>query len=100
MRLGLLVIALAACSAPAAAGRSWPRATAREVDGGESLAPRAAARTIAALVEDDKPGDKGAADKLPATSGGTADKSPAAGPPALTPDEPLMTEDLVIEIED
>jgi len=102
MRLGLLVIALAACSSPAAAGPSWPKATAREVDGGESLAPRAAARAIAALVEDDKPADK-AADKSPAAStgtGGTADKPPAATPSALTPDDPIMTEEIVIEIED
>lgn len=109
MRLGLLVIVLAACSAggAASAGRAWPKATVREVDGGESLAPRAAARVIAAVVEvadDERPADKAASDKpAPATSGGTgsADK-PAATTPSATPpaDEPITTEDIVIEIED
>jgi hypothetical protein len=103
MRLGLLVIALAACSSPAGAGPSWPKAAVREVDGGESLAPRAAARAITAIVEDDKPADKAAAD-MPAapaasTAGSTADRS-AAATPAATPDDPIMTEDIVIEIEE
>src|SRR5262249_52779817 len=52
MRVARLVIALAACSSPAAAGPHWPRPAPREVDGGESLAPRAAARSVAARSED------------------------------------------------
>jgi len=103
MRLGLLVIALAACSSPAAAGPSWPKPAAREVDGGESLAPRAAARAIAAIVEDDKPADKVTAGKAPAAAGGTGATTatpPAATSSAPTPDDPIMTEEIVIEIED
>lgn len=100
MRPVLLVIAVAACSSPAAAGPSWPRPAPHEVDGGESLAPRAAARAIAAIVEDDKPADK-AADKPAAASGvPAADKPPAVTLPVPAADEPIMTEDIVIEIED
>jgi hypothetical protein len=100
MRLGLLVIAMAACSSPAAAGPSWPRPTASEVDGGESLAPRAAARAVVAVVEDDKPADR-AADKPTAASGVPgADRPAAATIPVPAADEPIMTEDIVIEIED
>ena len=105
MRLGLLMIALAACSSPAVAGPTWPKAAAREVDGGESLAPRAAARAIAAIVEDDKPVDKVAADKPAAVAAGrpassTADKPAVTTPGTTTPDELILTEDIVIEIED
>jgi hypothetical protein len=91
MRLGLLVIALAACSGPGAASASpaWPKPRVREVDGGESLAPRAAARAIVARLEDDKSAEREAPDK------------PAAATPAATPpDEPVTDEDMVIEIED
>jgi hypothetical protein len=109
MRLGIVMLALAACSGPGAASASpaWPKAAVREVDGGQSLAPRAAARAVAALVEDDKedkPTDKAAADKPAAAAtsagGSTADKSAATSSPATPPDEPITAEDIVIEIED
>ena len=105
MRLGLLVIALAGCWPPAPTGPAWPKPRIGAVDGGESLAPRPAARAIAAIVEDDKPADKAAADKPAAPSSGgpgsnAADK-PAAATPAMTPpDDPIMTEDIEIEIDD
>ena len=98
MRLGLLVFALAACSSSASAKPAWPRATPRELDGGESLAPRAAARAIAAVVEDDKP----AAASAPAAAAPVSVDKPAtpaaAAPPAS--DEPIITEEIIIEIED
>ena len=77
----------------------------REVDGGESLAPRAAARAIAAIVEDDRPADKAAVDKAaPVTAAGTAagtvDKPAATLPGVAAPDDPITTEEIVIEIED
>jgi hypothetical protein len=106
MRLGLLVFALAACSSPASAGPAWPKSTARDVDGGESLAPRAAARTVAANVadddDDDKPavpaaGEPRAVDKPAAARDGGTPVTPAASPAT---DEPITTEEIVIEIED
>jgi hypothetical protein len=107
MRLGLLVFALAACSSPASAGPAWPKSTARDVDGGESLAPRAAARTVATANaedddDDDKPaapaaGEPRAADKPAAARDGGTPVGPAASPAT---DEPITTEEIVIEIED
>lgn len=107
MRSGFLVIALAACSSAAAARPTWPKQTAHETDGGESLAPRAAARAIAATDDDDDrpsaPASPAAADRAaerPAASAGQSiDRvAPAAASPS--PDEPVQTEDIVIEIDD
>jgi hypothetical protein len=105
MRVGLVVLALAACAAPTARGPAWPRSRARDVDGGESLAPRAAARAVAAAAAADDKADKldrPATDKPAAPTGGAA--TPAtdkpATPAATTSDEPVMTEEIVIEVED
>lgn len=106
MRGGLLVIALLACSHPVPSGPAWPRAHVRDSDGGESLVPRAAARAIAAAVEDDRPADRAAGEKAAAvapagivTPGVTADK-PATTPSVTVTEEPLTTEEMVIEIDD
>jgi uncharacterized lipoprotein len=107
MRSGLLVIALAACSSSSAAARpTWPKQTAHDSDGGESLAPRAQARSVAAADDDDRP----AAPSTPAAADRQVDRpGPSAGqsidrvaPAASTPspDEPVQTEDIVIEIDD
>jgi len=98
MRLGLLVFALAACSSSASAKPAWPRATPRELDGGESLAPRAAARAIAAVVEDDKPA---ALVERPTAAPAATPAAPAAEPVVVpAADETITTEEIVIEIED
>lgn len=100
------MFALAACSASgsaASAGPAWPKAATREVDGGETLAPRAAARAIAAIVEEDRPADRAAVDKpagaAPAVTPGAGDRPAATAPAAAPPDE-LSGEDIVIEIDD
>ena len=98
MRFGLLVFVLAACSSSASANPAWPKARPHEVDGGESLAPRAAARAIAAVVEDDKSAVAPAAPPAPAAA--PVDKPAAAAPAAPASDEPIITEEIVIEIED
>ncbi len=101
MRSGFLMIALAACSPAGSGGPAWPRARPHEVDGGESLAPRAAARTIAAVAVDD---DRTGADKPAMVSAGSAagvsERTTATAPAAATPDEPITAEDIVIEIDD
>lgn len=103
----LLVIVLAACSSVPVAGPPWPRFAARPSDGGESLAPRAAARAIAAVVEDDKP-ERAAADKAApadvpsgaATTAGSTEKPPGTLPATTVSEEPITTEEIVIEIDD
>lgn len=106
MRLVLVVIALAAACSPShgPTGPAWPKAHGRERDGGESLAPRAAARAIAAVTEEDKPADRAAADK-PAASASDTPIAPGADKPAASPlgssaiDDAIMTEEIVIEVE-
>jgi hypothetical protein len=105
MRLGFLVIALAACS-PASTRPAWPKSTDHEVDGGESLAPRAAARSSAASEADDDdgpsaPATAGAAGgERAAPPGASLDRGSPANPSAPSPDEPVQAEDIVIEIDD
>jgi hypothetical protein len=107
MRRGLVLIMLAACSSAAPAGPAWPTLSPRAADGGESLAPREGARAIATTIEDDKPAASAAADS-PAVSAATPgdDDDPAAvtDPDALdpdaTPEELMMTEEIVIEVGD
>jgi hypothetical protein len=101
----MVVLALAACSMACSGhvptGPAWPKPVARQVDGGESLAPRAAARAIAAIVEEDRPAERAAADKpsaAPAAAGAAAPAASATAAPAQ--DEPLPTEEIVIEVDD
>jgi hypothetical protein len=100
----MLLLALAACSMACSgrgpAGPAWPSPASREADGGESLVPRAAARAIAAIVEDDRPTERAAADRPAAAApvASAAAAAPAAAAPAQ--DEPLPTEEIVIEVDD
>jgi hypothetical protein len=103
LRLASLVIALAACSSAAPTGPAWPKPTAHDSDGGEALAPRAAAKAISAIAEEDKPADRAAADKPAAAAPASSptDKPAAATPATVTPaEDPTTTEDIVIEIDD
>jgi hypothetical protein len=99
----MFLLALAAwsmaCSGPGSVGPAWPKPASREADGGESLAPRAAARAIAAIVEEDRPAERAAA--TPAAAPVPA-ASPAAAPAvtAAAQDEPLPSEEIVIEVDD
>jgi hypothetical protein len=105
MRSGLLVILLAACSSSATAAPAWPKPHAAEADGGESIAPRAVARTVAAAgdADDDATeasGERPAASPSSPAGAGTAERPAAAAPAAAAPDEPINGEEIVIEIED
>ena len=98
----LLVIALAACSTPRAVGPAWPRPSAHGADGGESLEPPSAARTIsAAVVEDDRAPERGA-ERPPASPSGApaAAAAPGVAPAAQPGDEVPPTEEIVIEVDD
>ncbi|MEO8702266.1 MAG: hypothetical protein ABI867_19635 [Kofleriaceae bacterium] len=100
--LVVAVLGLLACGA-SAKGPAWPKQTTKEVDGGESLAPRS---SVAAVDDSDdvaeikpdavepKSEDKPKAkDTKPETPTGVK-------PAATTPDEPATTEEIVIEVED
>ncbi|HSS02098.1 MAG TPA: hypothetical protein VLM79_33795 [Kofleriaceae bacterium] len=104
MRGGLLLIALLGCSHPASTGPAWPKTHAQDNDGGESLAPRAAARAIASAVEDDRPADRAAGEKAAATPAAatpaTAADKPAGMPSITVTEEPLTAEEMVIEVDD
>src|SRR4051812_11655047 len=100
MRRLLLVIALAACGSRQASGPAWPKQHEVADDGGEALAPRESNQVAAAVEQaDDEP-------KAAASEGKAA--PPAAEPattatPASTPatqDDPIMGEDITIEIEE
>lgn len=97
--------ALSACAARAPTGPAWPRSRPRDPDGGESLAPRAAAAAIAAAMSDDERAADRDADERPAAP---AQSSPATGsvdrgaqdPAAPQQPDEVQGEDIVIEVED
>lgn len=99
MRLALLVLALAACSRSASAGRTWPKQTPHDNDGGESLAPHASAKAIAAVAEtdDERPAAREPEPIAPASAPAAA---PAVAPPPPSDDDLPITEEIVIEVGD
>jgi hypothetical protein len=106
MRLVLAVILLAACGGKPATGPAWPKAAEREIDGGESLAPRTAASTVVEASKDDDdiaiaPLEKSES-KAPAETKIDAPRPTTPGtPPAAPPDDIIITtEEIVIEIDD
>jgi hypothetical protein len=102
MRRILLVLAVAACTHSAATGPAWPKQHAKDDDGGESLAPRDPAKSVAVAAETsdddakpaatDAPAEKPAA--APAADGGAA----AAAPATAQPEDVIQTEEIVIEV--
>jgi len=101
----MFVIALAAsalsCARPGPTGPAWPKSAERETDGGESLAPRAAARAVAAAGEERAAAS--AADRPAAPAAGaaaaTGERPPATGTVQMT-EEPLPLDEIVIEVDD
>jgi hypothetical protein len=93
------------CGSAKAAGPKWPAPSTTAEDGGESLEPKPTATYAAALEKsaeaEKKPEAKDIEDKPAAT---TTDDKPATTPstedkPATT-DDVMMTEEIVIEIEE
>ena len=104
MRLVLAVFVVAACGgSPSSAGTKWPTPTDKETDGGESLAPRAAASAIAAASTDsgDKPASE-PAEPAAATAKPEVDAAkPATSATTQASEETVITtEEIVIEIEE
>jgi len=96
----LFVVALAGCAARAT-GPAWPKPHDTGEDGGQSLAPRAGAVS----VEADKPDETPVAPEAAPAAPSAPASEPAGGGPAITPsihqpEEPIQTEDIIIEIDD
>jgi len=103
MRRILLVLAVTACTHSAATGPAWPKAHASDDDGGESLAPRDPAKSIAVAAEapdDDNPAPAAAPAATPAPAPVTEGAAPAAAPAAAQPEDVLTTEEIVIDVGD
>ena len=107
MRFGLLFGLCLGLGLGCSGGRghdpAWPKQTVKDTDGGESLAPRTATTVSASERSSDttesKPDvgeSKPAAIDKPAASDAPAPSSPSSS----QPDEPVTTEDIVIEIDD
>jgi len=103
MRFALLFALCLGCSGGRGHDPAWPKLTVKDTDGGESLAPRTATTVSASErstdTSDSKPEpseSKAAAPEKPASS----DTPASSAPEKSSPDEPITTEDIVIEIDD
>ena len=101
MRRLLFVVAIAGCSHAGASGPQWPKSAASEHDGGESIAPRDGAKSVAAAKDDSDDDAAPVAEAAPAAGAApaavTEGGAPAAAAPA-TSDDVIQTEEIVIEI--
>ncbi len=106
MRLVLAVFFVAACGGKPSAAPAWPKTADKEVDGGESIEPRAKASAVVAstkeeavvvvtpAVDKDKPAEK------PKTDAETTKPATITGPTPAIEEIIITTEEIVIEIED
>ena len=102
MRSSLLVFALVGCvrgASPSAV--AWPKPSATQADGGESLAPRPSAHALSAssadFVEAAPAAPLGVAPEPSAVQAAPTASTPAA---ESAPDDPITTDEIVIEITD
>ena len=103
MRRILVVVALAGCAGRAATGPAWPRASARADDGGESLAPHQThevATSIEKAEDETKPSATPVIAPVIAPSAQVGGTVAPVATPAASSDEPITTEDIVIEVDD
>ncbi|MBA3501422.1 MAG: hypothetical protein M4D80_10530 [Myxococcota bacterium] len=106
MRLVLALFVVAACGGKPSPAPAWPKTADKEVDGGESLEPRAkAASVVAATKKDDEvvvvapvvEKDKPAA---PKTDAETPKPATPTGTTPVTEELIITTEEIVIEIDE
>jgi len=102
MRRILLVLAVAACTHSAANGPAWPKQHVTEDDGGESLAPRDPAKSIAVATEEAGDDAKPTAAAAPAGEAAAAPAAegaaPASAPAAAQSDDVITTDEIVIDV--
>jgi hypothetical protein len=96
----LSVLMTVACGGRSSAGPAWPKQAEKEVDGGESLEPRTASAIAAVEDDEDEKVEEEPVEK-PAEKPAAVEVKPATpAPTAPTPEEPITTEEIVIEIDD
>jgi hypothetical protein len=98
----LASLLLAACGARASSGPAWPKMAKADDDGGESLAPRPGAAAVAVAAADDSDDDDDIKVVATPAADKPADKSaekPADKPTTTAPEETIMIDDIVIEID-
>lgn len=101
LRAAFAILLVAACGAGRSSGPAWPKPQPSETDGGESLAPHQASSVAAVEAADSDPKASepaAAAEKKPEKTEKPAEKP--AEPAAPKEPEVIMTEEIVIEIED
>lgn len=102
---GVLVLGIG-CGAGSSTGPAWPKSTVKEPDGGETLAPRPSAASVAAVERAPEPAEKieaRAAFESATKPDATSETKPAVAKPAPgsdKTDDPITTEEIVIEIND
>lgn len=100
-----ILVASAGCHGSKQSGPAWPTPSATAEDGGESIAPRSSsiASAVEKSVDDSDDGDAkdepAADDAKPAAASDIKEITPEPQSAAPT-DEPIITDELIIEIED
>lgn len=97
----LLAILVAGCGAHRSGSPAWPKMAAKDTDGGESLAPRQGATSVAAAASDDDDDDDIKVVTTPTTV--TPAATPSVTAPAATPaatEDPIQIEEITIEVDD
>jgi len=102
----LFVVAIAACGSKPPPGPAWPAASTTADDGGESLDPHptAVATSIESSKdvadEDEKPADQPEIVAKPGAAVSQPSTPATVSPPTPVTDDVIMSEEIIIEIED
>jgi hypothetical protein len=98
-----ILLGAAACHGATQSGPAWPAPSTTAEDGGESIAPHEASVTAAVekSPDADKDDDKPAAEEVkPAAVDDDTPETPLVAPTAPPDDDPIITDEIIIEIED
>jgi hypothetical protein len=100
----LLVVAIAACGSKPPTGPAWPAPSTTADDGGESLEPRSTAVATAIEKSEDeapeKPADQPEIVAKPGAAAAEPETPATVSPPTSVSDDVIMSEEIIIEIED
>jgi hypothetical protein len=102
MRRLLFVVMLSACTHAKTTGPAWPEPSKTADDGGETIAPHETSAVAAAIEKAAEPEEKAAAAEPDATPAATPTEDKPAAAPASAPanDDVIMSDEIIIEIDD